>query len=201
MALKLVTPATQDILSLEEVRDHLKCGTDEDNYLQRLIKAAVLHTETVAKLRLSTQTWKQTYHYFPASFEIKLRPFKEITAIRYYDADGQLQELDEEDYRVDLESTPTVVYPLHGADWPATDPSKLNAVEIEYNVGYTHYDTLEEAAEDPNALPEDLKQAVLFLIGHWYANREPVVIGAGVVSVNVPITYDYIISPYREWLF
>ena len=58
---------------------------------------------------------------------------------------------------------------------------------VEYRAGY-----------DP--LPRTLRQAMLLLIAHWYANREAVVVGA-VTTVEVAETVNSILSLYRNWWF
>lgn len=200
MALKLVTPPTAEAITLEEVRDHLKCGTDEDDYLERLIKACVTHTETVTKLRFMPQTWKQTYHYFPPSFQLQLGPYRSITSLKYRNQNGDLITVASDGYRIDDISDPVSLYtPASSSSWPDSSSDILNAVELTYVVGYTPTDEAED--DDPLKFPEDLKQAILLLIGHLYANREPVVVGAGIVSAMVPKTFDYLITPYRRWLF
>lgn len=40
---------------------------------------------------------------------------------------------------------------------------------------------------DQMALTDDVKQAILLLIGHWYANREEVVIGAAANQVPMGV--------------
>lgn len=46
-----------------------------------------------------------------------------------------------------------------------------------------------EAPESPDqmALTDDVKQAILLLIGHWYANREEVAIGAAANQVPMGV--------------
>lgn len=46
---------------------------------------------------------------------------------------------------------------------------------------------LADAPEGPDqmALTDDVKQAILLLVGHWYANRESVVVGT--ISAEVPM--------------
>ena len=41
---------------------------------------------------------------------------------------------------------------------------------------------------DQMALTDDVKQAILLLVGHWYANREEVVIGAAANQVPMGVT-------------
>lgn len=57
------------------------------------------------------------------------------------------------------------------------------------------WDPAAEGAESKQPLTDDLRLAVLFLIGHWYANRESVVIGT--ITSEVPLTFDALIQQYR----
>ena len=52
-------------------------------------------------------------------------------------------------------------------------------------------------ADDPDSilLNDDVKAAMLLLIGHWYANRESVVIGETVAQV--PLAVEALLQPYR----
>ena len=60
------------------------------------------------------------------------------------------------------------------------------SIEIDYRVGY---------GATAGAVPQDLKQSLLSLIGHWYQNREAVLMaGSGAI---VPHGFDALISNYR----
>jgi hypothetical protein len=50
-------------------------------------------------------------------------------------------------------------------------------------------------AEDPILLGDDVKAAMLLLIGNWYENRESVVIGD--TAVAVPFAVEALLQPYR----
>lgn len=52
-------------------------------------------------------------------------------------------------------------------------------------------------SDDPDSilLKEDVKAAMLLLIGHWYANRESVVIGETVTQA--PLAVEALLQPYR----
>lgn len=52
-------------------------------------------------------------------------------------------------------------------------------------------------AEDPQPilLDDDVKAAMLLLIGHWYANREAVNIGN--ITSSVPFAVEALLQPYR----
>ncbi|KKY78708.1 phage protein [Enterobacter cloacae] len=52
-------------------------------------------------------------------------------------------------------------------------------------------------ADDPAPilLDDDVKAAMLLLIGHWYANREAVNIGN--ITTAVPLAVESLLQPYR----
>lgn len=51
--------------------------------------------------------------------------------------------------------------------------------------------------DDPDSilLNDDVKAAMLLLIGHWYANREAVNIGN--ITTEVPFAVEALLQPYR----
>jgi len=49
----------------------------------------------------------------------------------------------------------------------------------------------------PSPLPKRLKQAMFYLVGHFYLIREPVMIGVGITEVSM--TYKYLISRDKNW--
>ncbi|MGY6355676.1 head-tail connector protein [Citrobacter amalonaticus] len=49
--------------------------------------------------------------------------------------------------------------------------------------------------EDSILLGDDVKAAMLLLIGHWYANREAVNIGN--ITTEIPFAVEALLQPYR----
>lgn len=49
--------------------------------------------------------------------------------------------------------------------------------------------------EDRLLLDDDIRAAMLLLIGHWYSNREAV--GVGVSVTEVPFAVEALLQPYR----
>lgn len=60
-------------------------------------------------------------------------------------------------------------------------------------------ETGEPTDEHALVLDDDITAAMLLLIGHWYANRESVVIGT--ITAEVPMAVDALICPYRHFYF
>jgi hypothetical protein len=46
-------------------------------------------------------------------------------------------------------------------------------------------------------LPKPLYQSILFMVGHLYNTREPVMVGVGVAKC--PYTMEYLLAPYKIW--
>jgi hypothetical protein len=58
--------------------------------------------------------------------------------------------------------------------------------------------TIKSTPEVSGVLPKPLFQAMLLMVGHLYATREPVMVGVGVVKC--PYTLDFLIAPYKTWV-
>lgn len=54
-----------------------------------------------------------------------------------------------------------------------------------------------QATNTSGAFPLRLKQAMLLMIGHFYSNRESVIIG--VSSAKIPMGFDWLLNPYKNW--
>ena len=51
--------------------------------------------------------------------------------------------------------------------------------------------------EVAGVIPHDLQHSILLLLSHFYNVREPVTLG--VMAVEVPYSYKYLIQPYKNW--
>lgn len=202
MSLILVTPPVRQPITVAELRDYLKIGTDEDVKLAYLIKAATLKIENETKQKIVVQTWKQVYDDFPDVVKFELQPVRSITSVTYYDLDGSLISLDSTQYRKNLEANPAfLTYPYLTLFWPYTEFGRLSAVSVSYTVGYDSVNPSDPTAELAKPIPDDLRQAIFMTAAHFYSNPEPVMVGAGIVAVELPKSIDWLISPYRTWLF
>jgi uncharacterized phiE125 gp8 family phage protein len=179
MSLTLITPPTDPVVTLEEVKATARVlHADEDVLLTQLAAAAVSHLDGytgVLGLCLAPQTWELTYDVFPCgAVKLPLGPVMSVMSVSYMDAAGVLQVLDPAQYQVDTTNGTGWVVPV--ADWPATG-SYLNAARIRFVAGHT-------------VVPSALKVAVRMLAAHWYTNRE----GQGAF----PPAVDALIQPFRK---
>lgn len=173
MALSLVTAPDDEPLSLEEAKEHLRVSvTEDDQLIAALIIAARERAEQETRRALITQTWKLLMDAFPSDvIRLPMPPCASVTHVKYYDTAGTLQTASGSTLYVT--SLPAGPRAEHGRIalresqvWPSTR-AQIDSVEIQFVAGYGD-------AED---VPQAIKQGMLLAIGHWYANREEVVVG------------------------
>ncbi len=183
----LAGPAEEPV-TLAEAKAWLKVdGADEDALIATLITAARLHLESVTGRALLTQSWRLVLDAWPAGGEVRLpvAPLSTLTAIRAFDEDGDEHTIGLAQFLVEAGGTPArLVLPRTVAGMPVL--RQRFGIEIDYVAGVA-------AAAD---VPQELKQALLVLVAHWFEHRDAVVIaGSGAV---IPFGFDRLIAPYRE---
>lgn len=171
MARTLVTPPAVEPITVAEAKSHLRVEiSDDDTLIGNLVKAVRQHAETVLRRALITQTWDLFLDAFPSAngaIAVPLPPLQTVGSIKYVDANGITQTLSSAKYKVDVATAPARIVPAYDEDWPKTR-EEINAVTVRFTAGY--------GAAGSN-VPEKIRQAMLLVIGHWYENREEVVIG------------------------
>jgi len=178
-------------LALPDAKTHLKIETsvtDDDALVTSLIKAARQHVEEHTHRKLIEQTLQTRFDTFPASNGAILVPWPKLmslTSLQYIDTNGTTQTLTvTTDYVVDAYSEPARIVPAYGKNWPTTQ-AMINAVTLEYEAGYG-------AAAN---VPEAIVHAMKLIIGHWYQNREAVVLGT--ITAEVPQAARALMDHYR----
>jgi len=157
-------PATEPV-TVERARDERGLAHNlDDSMLEAKITEAREHIEIVLGKALITQTWSLYLHEFPDVIELPGGRVQSITSITYKDADGVDQTLVASDYDADLFSRQPIIRPAD--KWPDT-ADQLNAVKVEYVVGYG----------DADAVPGGIKAALLLMVGDAYENREGQIAG------------------------
>lgn len=187
-ALELVeAPATTPI-TLAEAKAQLRVEhTDDDDLLTRLIATAVAYTDTMGSLghAMITQKWAQWVGPNPSEVRLILGPVTAVTAVKYYDTDGDLQTDTIGNYQIIGTSFATYVAPAEGFSWPTTQ-QRSDAIRIEYEIGYG------EATTD---VPQTLRHALMLLVGHWYDHRENTEYDQ---LSDIPFGYDALIGMHRR---
>jgi uncharacterized phiE125 gp8 family phage protein len=177
-------------LTLEEAKLHLRVDHDKDDTLiESLIVAVRLRAEHETNRLFITQDWKMTLGAFPCyGIELPRSPVDEIVEITYVDTDGVSQTLDYTLYVLDNTLLPPVVYPVYNETWPVTR-YQPNAVQITFRGGFS--------GPSPVAIADDIKAAMKLMLGHYYENREEVVLGAGNTVNALPMAVDALLDRIR----
>lgn len=189
MSLKLKTAPTETPITLAEAKAHCRVDhSDDDAIILIYIKAAVAHCDGnrgVLGRAIVTQVWEMFDDAFPNDvIKIPLGPLVSVDKIEYRDpVTLAYVEFAAANYEVDnstLEGTVTAV-----DAWPEAADAP-NAVKVTFTAGHG------TASE----VPFDIKAAILLLVGHWYENREAVVVGDA--ANTVPMTFDAIVGSIRK---
>lgn len=195
MALNLVTAPAEEPVTLAEAKAHCRITTTNEDYLVNTwLIAARRHAETITRRRFITQTWDWGMDAFPYAYgyrdglvgkiELPGAPLQSVTSISYVDTAGSTQTLSSLLYQVDVKTDPGRIAPAYGQCWPSTRCETLNAVTIRFVCGYGL----------AGAVPKEIKQAMLLMIGHWCEHREEV---SDYELFPVPNAADSLLSPYR----
>lgn len=185
MGLTLVTAPTIYPVTLSQAKSQVGLAQSiahHNEMLNRLISSASAATERLARRAWLTQTWKLTLTGFPGSQygvsgrnyiqtmtgDIDYRciylprpPLASVSSISYVDSDEASQTLATTEYNVRTNSSPGLVALAPTKSWPTTSYEDPESVTITYVAGYT-------AA---SLVPDQAKQAILALVGHWFENR------------------------------
>jgi len=184
----LVTGPLAEPIALSDAKTYLRVSdVVDDQLITTLIAAARVHVETLTRRAMITQIWRKVLDCWPTSnqVELPLGPFQSLVAVRVFDVDGNSTILPLTQFFGEDKTTPARIglpTTINGQPILRTQA----AIEIDYEVGY---------GATADNVPEDLKQSLLTLIGHWYQHREAVVMaGSGAI---VPLGFDQLIAPYK----
>ncbi|SJN11560.1 Phage protein [Halomonas citrativorans] len=181
------------MITLTRAKQHLKLAitaeeaeayTDEDAITQGLIDGAYDYAEHHTQRIFVPRTKTQVLDGFPPgsnAIELPWAPVAAIESLDYINPEGIEQSLDADALRLDTRPIYPLLAPQWGTHWPSTT-HEPECITITATAG----------AEET---PHGVEVAILLLIGHWYENRESVVIGT--ITSAVPMGVDMLLAPYR----
>ncbi len=163
-ALKLVTPPTEQPVTLDEAKKQVEIATSveyHDDHLLRLIKSATEAAQVRAGRQILTATYRLTIDAFPAESDsripVPMPPLQSVSSIAYLDSNGVSQTLATTYYRVLTDREPGEIILRYGQTWPSTY-DEPQAVTINYLAGIA--DTTAELGDKD----EWIKEAILLLV-------------------------------------
>ena len=185
----LVTPPAAPVISRDEAKLHLRVdGDDEDGLIDGLIDAALSYLDGYAGILgrcLVNQTWQITADEFCRVMRLPL-PATSIASIKSRDSTGTLSAaIAAANYDLLQDARGSAVRFRDAYSFPA-DLAEAEGAVIQFVAGYG------TAATD---VPMAIRQAMLLLIGHWYANREAVNVGN--ITSELPLAVKSLIAPFR----
>ena len=182
----IAAPAAAPV-SLEEAKLHCRVEGDAENTLiTGLVSAAVAYLDGYIGIlgrALVTQTWRQDFCRFGAKMRLPLRPVGSITVVTYFDGNNAEQTLPSSVYDLFTDATGSYMGLKPDQDWPSSY-DRPDAISVTYIAGVA-----------ADAVPPPIKQAILLMVGHWYANREAV---SEAQMNDVPMAVEALLRPYRS---
>ena len=172
----LVTPPTEEPVTLAEIKDHLRIsGTAEDSLLTLYAQMAREAVENECWRALLPQTWVLYLTSWPTDGIIALPrpPLQSVTSVVYTDEAGAAHTFAAANYRVDTASEPGRIVLAPDAAWPSDALDSGYPIAVTFVAGYA----------DASAVPGMAKAAILLQIGEIYANREAAITGT-IVAVS-----------------
>lgn len=174
------------LLSAEECRAQCRVdGADEDNLLLGYAAAAQAWVEQFTGRWLTQRAAVAGADAWPpvCGWRVAAGPVVSVDGIDYVDAQGAVEVLPPEDYVLaerlgvaEIRLGSTVTPPARAAD---------SRIGISLTIGY--------GAEEA---PADLRVACLLLVGHYYRNREAVVVGAA--PNELPLAVESLCVRHRQ---
>jgi len=182
---QVITAASTFPVSLTEAKAHLKVDTTaDDTYIESLIKAATQLSEEYTNRFFILTSLKQQASSFAEIETLFKSKVNNVTNVKYYDSDNNLQTLSATVYNALINYEPAQIQLAHGQSFPSIT-KRNDAVEVNYTVGYG----------DASDVPEIIKQAILLTIGNFYENRSSVVIGR--IATELPQNVKWLLNTYK----
>lgn len=177
MILKRISGPTVEPVSLATARSHLRVtSTSQDTRIESLITVARGRLERNLGRAFVDQTWELKTDGFCDEIFIPRPPLIEVSSVKYIDEDGVEQTLDTDVYLViDQGEMPSSIVRAEDQVWPDLY-SRPDAVRIRFRAGYSYDEDASPAEAVDVNVPEEIRQAILLLVGLYFETREEVVL-------------------------
>jgi uncharacterized phiE125 gp8 family phage protein len=192
----LVTPPSNPPVTADEARSRLRIDSSAENSLiEALITAATAHLDGWTGILgrcVVSQTWRQDFDSFSGCRRLRLPlfPVISITSVMYDDVNDAEQTISASNYSLLSDALGSYVRFKDAFAIPSVhdDPP---AVRVTYVAGHAA-DSAEMAV---------IKHAILLMVGHWFENREEVVVGPSIDVRQLPLGAAALLEPLRRVRF
>jgi len=187
---RTVDPAEPPI-SLKEAKQYCRVDHDDENSLiESLIAAAVDYLDGPSGIlgrAIIDQTWLLELDAWPSRLALPIEPVSSVT-VQYLDESGTETDVPENQMVIiDAPSARTVLEWVEGFQVPELSDTRY-PVKITLTAGFG------AAAKELDGI----KVAIKMMVGHWYENRETVVLGVSVAEL--PMAVNALLARYRVML-
>ena len=159
---RTVAPTISPV-SLAELKLHVRVDqADDDAILEAMLNAATAFVENRTGLRLAQQTWTQSFSGLADRLYLTGAPVSSVSSISYYDTANAAQTLTSSLYRLVAGWDGVYVEQDSDSTYPETY-TRADAVTVTFVAGF---------GTTAGSIPDDLRQAVKLIVGHWYETRE-----------------------------
>lgn len=189
MRVSEVAPAPLPAVTLDEAKRQLNidpADLTDDPLLTQNIAAASKWAESYTGRAFVTRNCIGYLKAFPRVVEMPKPPLGDVTAIKYKDGNGVEQTVVADVYEV-VNPDPKYngeIHLLPGKTWPVVQSSAI-PISIEFAAGWP----------DQAAVPEDIKQGILYIVAHYFETRTPIIIGT--IAANVPLSAYSLLNMWR----
>jgi uncharacterized phiE125 gp8 family phage protein len=183
MALVLKTAPTVEPVTLAEAKLHCRVDlTADDTLITALIVAARQYLEEAVGRSLVTRTYELTVDLTADPIPLPMPPLGAVSKVESLDTDGGVATTLTLGTHYTIDTVPVV--PTVTVDVPLGDTA---TIKVTYTAGY---------GATAATVPQLLRQALLLMVGHWYANRESVAPGD---LREVPAAFNALVYAMRVW--
>lgn len=183
--LRLVTPATDRAVTLNEARRHMRVeDTDTDDLIAMYIEAAEQSLAYVGRALKPASYAFDIYGHVGRCIDLPMPPLRTVSALKAPDATGAMATIDPSNYSVMTTSEGRgTILTSRAYNWPFPPyaPGYV-AASIEFTAGY-------------DVVPSGLRAAILLIAGALYDNRSAV---APISLYQMPMGVDALVAPFRE---
>lgn len=169
-------------ISLQEAKNHVKALPDDaDNELiENLIVAAREYAEGITGRSIAERAMTAYPGSVQGMLYLPKPPIKKVDSLTVFDKESNPHTFS--DFTLNKSTGEIILNSM-----PDIHPRDVNPYEIQYTAGY-------------DEIPAMMKQAMLLMVGHWYINRESVVVGSN-ATVDVGLTTKDLLRQYKVWWF
>lgn len=185
---RLQGPA-DSLIPLDEAKLYCRIfHDDDDTTLQALIDAAEAHVDGYSGILgrcLQSQTWRQDFTDWRKCLQLPFPDVSEVS-LTYVDPTGTSQAVAASVFDLMELAIGSAVMFRPDFDRPGLSAEVSAPISVEFTAGYG-------SAED---VPQDIRQALLLLVSHWFDNRTAVSTGAS--PREMPLAFQALIGKYRR---